>query len=80
MFIHLTTHSAYSLQEGLPLPAELAQAAAAAAMPALGLTDHRLLSGSVEFVTACKALGVQPLLGLEIDLGPGPSAPWHSWP
>ena len=69
MFIHLTTHSAYSLQEGLPLPAELAQAAAAAAMPALGLTDHRLLSGSVEFVTACKALGVQPLLGLEIDLG-----------
>ena len=50
MYIHLTTHSAYSLQEGLALPAELAQAAAAAGMPALGLTDHRLLTGSVEFV------------------------------
>ena len=52
MFIHLTTHSAYSLQEGLALPAELARAGGqpAAGMPALGLTDHRLLSGAVEFV------------------------------
>ncbi len=71
MYIHLTTHSAYSLQEGLAQPAELAQAAAEAGMAALGLTDHRLLSGSVEFVTACKAAGVQPVLGLEIDLEPG---------
>lgn len=71
MYIHLTTHSAYSLQEGLPLPTELAQAAAAAGMLAIGLTDHRLLSGAVEFVTACKEAGVQPLLGLEIDLETG---------
>ncbi len=74
MYIHLTTHSAYSLQEGLLLPSELAQAAAAAGMPALGLTDHRLLTGSVEFVRACKAQGVQPVLGLEIDLQDGPLA------
>ena len=72
MFIHLTTHSAYSLQEGLALPAELAQAAQADGMPALGLTDHRLLTGSVEFVIACQKAGVQPLLGLEIDLESGP--------
>ena len=71
MYIHLTTHSAYSLQEGLTLPAELAQAAAAAGMPALGLTDHRLLSGLVEFVKACKAAGVQPVPGLEIDVDKG---------
>ena len=71
MYIHLTTHSAFSLQEGLALPSELAQAAAAAGMPALGLTDHRLLSGSVEFVKSCKGAGVQPVLGLEIDLQPG---------
>jgi len=71
MFVHLTTHSAYSLQEGLLLPSELAQAAADAGMPALGLTDHRLLSGSIEFASACKRLGVQPILGLEIDLDSG---------
>ena len=68
MFVHLTTHSAYSLQEGLLLPSELAQAALANGMRALGLTDHRLLSGTVEFAIACKRAGIQPVLGLEIDL------------
>ncbi len=64
----LTVHSAYSLLEGLCLPSELVQAAAACDMPALGLTDHRLLTGMVEFVSACKQASIQPLLGLEIDL------------
>jgi len=72
--MHLTTHSAYSLQEGLSLPDELVQAAAADGMPALGLTDHRLLSGAVEFVNACRKAGIQPILGLEIDLESGPLA------
>jgi hypothetical protein len=35
MFIHLTTHSAYPLQEGLTLPSEMEQAAQADGMPAL---------------------------------------------
>jgi len=54
MFIPLTAHSAYSLQEGLLLPSELIEAAKAQNIPALGLTDHRLLSGSVEFAVACQ--------------------------
>jgi DNA polymerase III subunit alpha len=74
MYIPLTTHSAYSLQEGLALPAELVQAAQADELPALGLTDHRLLTGSVEFVQACRRAGLQPLLGLQIDLESGPLA------
>jgi DNA-directed DNA polymerase III PolC len=72
MFIHLRTHSAYSLQEGLLQPEEIARAAATNGMPAVGLTDHRLLTGSVEFVTAAKQAGVQPILGMEIDLESGP--------
>jgi len=71
MFFHLTTHSAYSLQEGLLSPTELIQAAIAQGMPALGLTDHRLLVGAVEFVHACKDAGIQPILGLDIDLETG---------
>jgi DNA polymerase III subunit alpha len=71
MFVHLTTHSAYSLQEGLASPLELVQAAQDQGMPAIGLTDHRLLTGSVEFVHACKEAGIQPILGLEIDLESG---------
>lgn len=68
MTIHLTCHSTYSLQEGLAKPAELVQAAQAHGMPALGLTDHNLLTGSIEFITACRDAGIQPILGLEIDL------------
>jgi DNA polymerase III subunit alpha len=68
MALLLATHSAFSLLEGLPLPEELAQAAAARGMEALGLSDHRLLTGTVEFAGACKRAGIQPILGLEIDL------------
>lgn len=71
MYIHLTTHSAYSLLEGLPLPAELAQAAKAGGMTALGLTDHRTLTGAIEFIHACQEAEIQPILGLEIDLDSG---------
>ncbi len=43
-------------------------------MPAIGLTDHRLLTGAVEFAQACREAGLQPVLGLEIDLEGGPLA------
>jgi DNA-directed DNA polymerase III PolC len=68
MYLHLNTHSAYSLLEGLPLPVELAQAAKVSGMSALGLTDHRALTGAIEFVHACQEARIQPILGLEIDL------------
>ena len=72
MYIHLTTHSAFSLQEGLATPGELAKAAQANGMTALGLTDHNLLTGVIQFVTACKAVDIQPIVGLEIDFNDGP--------
>lgn len=71
MYLNLTTHSAYTLLEGLPLPAELAQAAKTGGMIALGLTDHRTLTGAIEFVHACHQAEIQPVLGLEIDLETG---------
>jgi DNA-directed DNA polymerase III PolC len=72
MYIHLTAHSAFSLQEGLLSPADLVQAAKAHGLPALGLTDHHLLTGAIEFVKGCKDAGIQPILGLEVDLEAGP--------
>ena len=71
MHVHLTTHSAFSLQEGLLTPSELAQTAQTNGMPALGLTDHNLLIGAVEFVTVCRAKGIQPIIGLKIHLNDG---------
>lgn len=70
-FVHLHTHSYYSLLEGLPSPAELAQAAAADGQAAIALTDHHTLTGAVEFVDACTASAVRPLLGLTLDTPSG---------
>src|SRR5687768_11707649 len=72
MYIHLTTHSAFSLQEGLSTPTDLVQVARVNGMSALGLTDHNLLTGVIEFVTACKAVDIQRIVGLEIDLNDSP--------
>ncbi len=70
-FVHLRARSCYSLLEGIPSPEELAQAAAADGMTALALTDHQSLTGAVEFVDACAAAGVRPILGLTLDAGFG---------
>ena len=70
MFIHLRCHSYYSFLRGLASPAELAAAAAREGMPALGLTDSLGLTGAVEFYDACKRQGVQPILGLALNLHP----------
>jgi len=72
MYIHLTTHSAFSLQEGLATPKDLVQAAQANGMAALGLTDRNLLTGVIEFATACREANIQPIVGLEVHLNDGP--------
>lgn len=75
MFVHLKTRSHYSFLYGLNSPAELASAAASAGMPAIALTDYRYLTGAIEFYEACLAMGVQPILGLEIDVLPPAGLP-----
>jgi DNA polymerase-3 subunit alpha len=76
VFIHLNTHSHFSLLEALPSPEELVKAAADAGMPAVALTDHNLLSGAVEFQLACRKYGIQPIIGLELDV----AGEFHSAP
>ncbi len=68
MFVHLNTHSHYSLLQALPSPEELAKAAANAGMSAIALTDHRMLSGTVEFFRACIKEKIRPILGLDIEI------------
>ena len=71
MIVHLTTHSYFSLLEGLASPQQLVEAAARFGMPAIGLTDHNRLSGAIEFHDACRKAGIQPLLGMDVDFLPG---------
>ncbi len=62
-FIHLRTHSAYSLSEGA-LPIKLmANLAKEQKMPALAITDTGNLFGALEFSEAAAEKGVQPIIG-----------------
>jgi DNA polymerase-3 subunit alpha len=67
-FVHLHVHSEYSLLDGLGTTAALAKRAAELGQPALALTDHGVMHGAIEFVRACRAAGVKPLLGVEAYL------------
>jgi DNA polymerase-3 subunit alpha len=66
--VHLHVHSEYSLLDGACKIEQLAKRCAELEMPALGLTDHGVMNGAVEFYGACRKHGVKPILGLEAYL------------
>jgi error-prone DNA polymerase len=68
-YIELHAHSAFSFLDGASTPLELAGAAAALGYPALALTDHDGLWGSMEFAHCAKGLGLRPITGAELTLG-----------
>jgi DNA polymerase-3 subunit alpha len=63
---HLHVHSEYSLLDGACKIDALAARAAGFGQPALGLTDHGVMNGSVELFTACRKHGIKPILGCEV--------------
>jgi error-prone DNA polymerase len=71
LYVELHAHSAYSFLDGASLPEELAIRAAELGYPALALTDHDGVSGSLEFAHAAKAFGVRPITGAEVTLEGG---------
>lgn len=64
-FVHLHTHSHYSLLNALPKIPELVEAAKADLMPALALTDNGNLYGAIEFYKECKKAEIKPILGID---------------
>jgi error-prone DNA polymerase len=70
-YIELHAHSAYSFLDGASLPEELAVRAAELGYPALALTDHDGVYGSLEFAFAARAVGVRAITGAEATLADG---------
>ena len=70
LFVHLRTHTAYSLSEGALQIKALAGMAKDAKMPAVAITDTGNLFGALEFSDAMWDKGIQPIIGctLKIDL------------
>ncbi|KKU80417.1 MAG: polymerase III, alpha subunit protein [Parcubacteria group bacterium GW2011_GWA1_47_8] len=70
-FIHLHTHSHYSLLDGLSKVDEMVDLAKKQGMNALGLTDHGNMYGAIEFYKTCKKDGIKPIIGVEAYITPG---------
>ncbi len=64
-FVHLHTHSHYSLLNALPKIDDLITSAIKANMPALALTDNGNLYGAIEFYKACKDADIKPIIGVD---------------
>jgi len=62
----LHSHSRYSANDALPNVADMVKHVKAMGQPALGLTDHGNMIGSVELYTECKKAGILPFPGTEL--------------
>ncbi len=70
-FVHLHTHSEYSLLDGANRLKDLVDRAKHYEMPALGLTDHGCLYGAWNFQKLARKEGVKPIIGMEAYVAPG---------
>jgi len=68
MFTHLHVASAYSGHYGVNRPEYLAEAAKAMGADALAITDRNGLYGAVKHIGACLQLGLQPIVGVDLEI------------
>jgi len=64
-FIHLHTHSHYSLLDGLSKVEDIVRIAKEQNMDSVAITDHGNMHGAIEFYKLAKKEGLKPILGVE---------------
>ena len=64
-FIHLHTHSHYSLLNALPTIKDLVNAAKEDGMESLALTDNGNMYGTIAFYEACRKNDIKPIIGVD---------------
>ncbi|MCC6405230.1 MAG: DNA polymerase III subunit alpha [Candidatus Yanofskybacteria bacterium] len=70
-FVHLHTHSHYSLLDGLSKVDALVRRAKEHGMDAMAITDHGVLYGAIEFYKKATKAGVKPIIGCEMYITDG---------
>ncbi|PXW92267.1 DNA polymerase III alpha subunit [Sphaerotilus hippei] len=80
-FVHLRTHTEYSVVDGTLRIDDVVQAAARDGQVAMAITDLSNLFGGIKFYNAARKKGVQPILGADLWLEPeGPAAAGETRP
>jgi len=64
-FVHLHVHSEYSLLDGAARIDRLVKKCVEYGMPAVAITDHGNMYGSITLFDACKKAGIKPIFGCE---------------
>ncbi|HZK24796.1 MAG TPA: DNA polymerase III subunit alpha [Oscillospiraceae bacterium] len=70
-FVHLRVHSEYSFLRSACRLEELVLRAKELGMPAVALTDYGVVHGAVRFTQLALQHGLQPILGVELNLSSG---------
>jgi DNA polymerase-3 subunit alpha len=70
-FVHLHTHSEYSVLDGASKVADLIERCRRYDMRACALTDHGALFGAIDFYSEARKAGVKPILGCELYMAKG---------
>ncbi len=69
-FVHLHTHTQYSLLDGACQIPRLFEAVEKERMPAIAITDHGNMFGAIEFYQQALAHGIKPIIGSEVYVAP----------
>ncbi|MDQ7034965.1 MAG: PHP domain-containing protein [Anaerolineae bacterium] len=69
-FVHLHVHTEYSLLDGQSRIDQLVSRAQDLDMPAVGISDHGVMFGVLDFYRTCQGTGVKPVIGMEAYLAP----------
>lgn len=67
-FAHLHVHTEYSILDGACRVRPLVELAGDLGMEHIGITDHGTMAGTVELYKRARAVGIQPVLGMEAYL------------
>ena len=70
-FVHLHLHTQYSLLDGEIRLKGLFEKAKAFKLPAIAMTDHGNLFGTVDFYKQAQNHGLKPIIGCEVYVAPG---------
>lgn len=69
-FVHLHTHTEYSLLDGLSKIKKLVARTKELGMDSIAITDHGSLYGAIEFYKTCKEADIKPIIGCELYIAP----------